>query len=367
MLLLKGGFILYSQRKIVAFLIALMLMVTLAGCQPSGDPEPAPSDEEIEAAETEVTEEEKEDYTGEALQIYAAYGGLDEIAQKFEEETGIPVEMLSMSSGEVLSRMRAEEGRALGDVWFGGGIDSFMVAAEEGLLHPYHSPEAEAIEDRFKDPDGYWTGVSIVLVTYVVNQPLAEDLDVPIPMTWEALTDPMYAGEVSMPNPGISGTAYTAIASMLQILGEEDGWAYLDALDANIPYYAERGSEPPQQASLGEVLVGISPDGINSQREGYPVEVVYPEDGTPWWHSPVAIIEGTNNVEAAQKFVDWTLTEEGQAFLAEVSPRPSTRPNVPLPEDIPSLEELNLVDYDFTWAAEERDRIVNEWTERYGN
>ncbi len=353
----------FSKKRFIALLIVLMMVVTLSGCQPSGDPDPA--EEPVE--ETTGVKEETEAYTGEALQIYAAYGGLDEIAQKFEAETGIPVEMLSMSSGEVLSRMRAEEGRALGDVWFGGGIDSFMVAAEEGLLHPYQSPEAEAIEDRFKDPDGYWTGVSIVLVTYVVNQPLAEDLNVPIPMTWEALTDSMYEGEISMPNPGISGTAYTAVASMLQMLGEEDGWAYLDALDANVPYYAERGSEPPQQASLGEVLVGISPDGVNSQREGYPVEVVYPEDGTPWWHSPVAIIEGTENVEAAQKFVDWTLTEEGQAFLAEVSPRPSTRPNVPLPEDIPTLDELNLVDYDFAWAAQERDRIVDEWTERYGN
>ena len=339
----------YIRKNMAALLIMVMLAGVLAGCQPS---EPAGAADEAP-------------YTGEPLQIYAAYGGLEEIARKFEEETGIPVEMLSMSSGEVLSRMRAEAGRALGDVWFGGGIDSFMVAAEEGLLHPYQSPEAAFIEDRFKDPDGYWTGVSIVLVTYVVNQPLAEEMGVEIPRTWQQLADSAYRGEVSMPNPGISGTAYTAVASMLQMLGEEEGWAYLDLLDENIPYYAERGSEPPQQASLGEVLVGISPDGVNAQREGYPVEVVYPEDGTPWWHSPVAVIEGTENLEAAQKFVDWVLTEEGQAFLAEVSPRPSTRPNVPLPEDIPTLDQLNLVDYDFAWAAQERDRIVEEWTERY--
>lgn len=358
-----------NQKRVLAFLLVLMMITALlAGCQQAPAPAPEPEEAPTEGSEApEASAETPEPYTGDPLQIYAAYGGLDEIAQKFEAETGIPVEMLSMSSGEVLSRMRAEAGRALGDVWFGGGIDSFMVAAEEGLLHPYQSPESAMIEERFKDPSGYWTGVSIVLVTYVVNQPLAEEMDVEIPRTWAALTDEAYRGEISMPNPGISGTAYTAVASMLQILGEEEGWAYLEALDMNIPYYAERGSEPPQQASLGEVLLGISPDGINSQREGYPVEVVYPEDGTPWWHSPVAIIEGTQNLEAAQKFVDWVLTEEGQAFLAEVSPRPSTRPNVPLPDDIPTLDQLNLVDYDFAWAAQERDRIIEEWNERFGN
>lgn len=168
-----------------------------------------------------------------------------------------------------------------------------------------------------------------------------------------------------MPNPGISGTAYTSIASIIQRLGEEEGWDYLAELDKNIPYYAERGSEPPNKASLGEVMVGISPDGIGAKREGYPVEVVYPTDGTAWWHSPVAIIKGAANLEAAKKFVDWTLSEKGQEILALYSPRPATRPGVAIPDDVPSLETLNLVDYDFQKAAEERDTIVQLWQERF--
>lgn len=333
-------------NRTISLLIILFMIFTLTACR----------------------SQEKKQTGGEVkpLQIYAAYGGLELIREAFTEATGIPVEFLSMSSGEVLSRMRAEKGSPLGDVWFGGGVDSFMVAAKEGLLHPYISPEAQYIDQRFKDPDGYWTGVSIVLVTFVVNKQLAEEANLPIPRTWEDLLNPIYKGEISMSNPGISGTSYTAIASILQRYGDEKGWEFLEALNDNIPYYAERGSEPPQKASLGEVLIGISPDGINSVREGYPVEVVYPEDGTPWWHSPVAIIEGTNNLEAAKKFVDWVLSEEGQTILAQASPRPSTRPNIKLPDDVPSLDTLNLVDYDFEKAANERNEIIEIWNRKFG-
>lgn len=168
-----------------------------------------------------------------------------------------------------------------------------------------------------------------------------------------------------MPNPGISGTAYTSIAAILQRLGEEKGWDYLEKLNDNMAYYAERGAEPPQKAALGELLVGISPDGIVSKDE-YPFEVIYPKDGTPWWHSPVAIIKGTDNLEAAQKFVDWVLSEEGQEILAQESPRPAVRPGVKVPDDVEKLENLNLVDYDFGLAAKERDRIVELWNQKFG-
>ncbi len=355
-----------KQWFILLLILGLLAAAAFSGCAPGPEPEgngaEAPVDE---AEEVDERDEAPAAYTGDPLQIYAAYGGLQEIMDAFTEDTGIPVEFISMSSGEVLSRMRAERGRPLGDVWFGGGVDSFMVAAEEGLLEAYISPEAEHIEARFKDPDGYWTGVSIVLVTFVVNKDLAEELGIPIPQTWEDLLDPDLQGEILMPNPGISGTAFTAMASIIQRLGEEDGWEYLAQLDENIPYYAERGSEPPNKASLGEVMVGISPDGVNAQREGYPVEVVYPTDGTAWWHSPVAIIAGTPNLEAAQRFVDWTLTEKGQEILAYNSPRPATRLGTPIPGDVPALETLNLVEYDFEKAAAERDAIVDRWQENF--
>lgn len=351
------------QKKTLALFLGVFMIFFLAGCQTADEPE---TPEETTTETMEQAHDTEEAYTGEPLQIYASYGGLDLIQEAFTEATGIPVDMLSMSSGEVLSRMRAESGRTLGDVWFGGGPDSFMVAAEEGLLHPYVSPESHVVEDMFKDPDGYWTGVSVTLVTLVVNTDLAESGNFEIPTSWEDLLDPAYSGEIMMANPGISGSTYTVIAALLQNFGQEEGWAYLDALNENIPYYAERGSEPSDKVSLGEALIGIGPNGVYYENEGYPTTAIYPEDGTVWQHAPVAIIEGTDKLEAAQAFVDWTLSVEGQEVLAQGSPRPGIRSGVTLQPGVPDVEALNLFEYDFAAAARDRDAIIEEWNERYG-
>ena len=73
------------------------------------------------------------------LKVVAAYGNKEKIFQEFTKETGIKVEFLDLSSGEVLSRIQAEGGKPSADVWFGGGIDSFIAAKDKGLLEKYES------------------------------------------------------------------------------------------------------------------------------------------------------------------------------------------------------------------------------------
>ena len=75
---------------------------------------------------------------------------------KFTEETGIKTELLSMSSGEVLSKIKAEGGTPMADLWFGGGIDAFMGAKEDGLLEQVNFDEAANLAPEYKDADNYW-------------------------------------------------------------------------------------------------------------------------------------------------------------------------------------------------------------------
>src|SRR6056297_947680 len=119
------------------------------------------------------------------LDVFAAYGGKDEIFSAFEEDTGIKVNYIGMSSGEVLARLRAEKGNPSADIWFGGGSDAFIAAKKEGLLQKYVSPEGKYIRDLFKDDDGYWYGVSLVTVNFIVNTDRCEEDGLEIPQTWE--------------------------------------------------------------------------------------------------------------------------------------------------------------------------------------
>jgi iron(III) transport system substrate-binding protein len=300
------------------------------------------------------------------LNVIAAYNAKDDIFNKFSEDTGIKVNMLDMSSGEVLARMRAEKGRPLADVWFGGGVDAFIAAKNDGLLEQYVSPQAEYILDKYKDPDGYWTGISLVTVDFVVNTGVLEEKGIPVPETWEALTGPEFKDEISMSNPSISGTAYFILYSLLAAKGMDAGWDFFAKLDANIPFYAKRGSEPPQRAAMGESIVGLAP-GVwpELQAQGYPIIYVYPKDGIPWWPAPVAIFKDAENLDAAKALVDWALSKEGQEYLKGKDPRFPTRNDVEPPEELKDVDTSNFIPMDFEKAGAERAEVVKKWQEKF--
>ncbi|MGM0471303.1 MAG: ABC transporter substrate-binding protein [Bacillota bacterium] len=301
------------------------------------------------------------------LTVYSAYGGEDEIYSAFEEDTGIRVEYIDMSSGEVLARLRGEkQSNSNADIWFGGGSDAFITAKKEGLLAQYKSPEAENIRDLFKDKDGYWTGVSLVTVNFIVNTEICKEKGIEVPQTWADVAKSEYQDEVLMSNPSISGTAYTILSGLLQHKGAEAGWNYFDKLNDNIPYYAKRGSEPPKKAALGEVIVGLSPGtGVDLKEQGYPIVSIMPKDGVPWWPAPMAILKQTDNLEAAKKFVDWALSARGQKVLRDNCPRVPTRDGIEPPEALSGFKDAEIMDVDFEEAGAQRDKLVNKWKEDY--
>ena len=248
---------------------------------------------------------------GQTISIFIAATGIDGIMSEFTKDTGIKVNYMSMSSGEVLTRLRASGGKALADAWFSGGVDSYIKAGEDGFLEAYRSPEAEVIDAKYKDPAGTWTGMSFCGVDFLVNTEVLKEKGIEAPKSWADLTKPEFRGEILMSNPNVSGTAYSIIFHILDLMGEEQGWAYLKALDENIPYYTKRGSGPANKVSMGEATVGLDPYdcGVKMVEKGFPVVSLFPEEGAPAFLSPVAMFKGARNPEAARIFVDWCLSK----------------------------------------------------------
>ena len=300
------------------------------------------------------------------LLVLLILGSPDVIAKAFEDATGIKVEYLTMSSGEVLTRLRAEKSNPQTDVWFGGGSDAFIQAATEGLIAAYQSPVRKHVDAAFRDEEGYWTGVSLVVVGLLVNKERLNNKGLPMPTKWGDLADPAYKGELMASNPTTSGTAYTTVSGILQILGEEAGWAFLDKMYTNIPYLEKSGSAPAQKALAGEYAIGIVPDPHNMplRNPDAPLVAVFPQDGVLAWPSPVALVAGARHPNNAKIFIDWCLSPEGQKVLMQASPRVPTT-NVETLPGVPSPSELNLVAYEhLKWGAE-RERVVAEFNRRY--
>ncbi len=300
------------------------------------------------------------------LNMYVAYGGPEKIAEAFEKASGIKLKYLNMSSGEVLTRLRAEKQNPGADVWFGGGSDAFIQAAKEGLTAPYVSPNAASVDKAFKDDKGFWTGVSLVVVGFSVNTDRLKEKNLPVPESWVDLASPKYKDEVLASNPNTSGTAYTTVSGILQIFGEKDGWAFLEKLYGNIPFLTKSGSAPGKKAMAGEFAVGISPDPHNLplRNPNAPLKAVFPKDGVLAWPSPVALVAGCKHPENAKKFINWALSPEGQKVLMEASPRVPTTDVAPLP-GVPRLADLNVTPYDIRKWGAEREAVVKTFNKTF--
>lgn len=303
------------------------------------------------------------------LSVVAAYGDKEAIFAEFTRKTGIKIEFIDMSSGEVLARTEAEGGRPMADLWFGGGADSFIKAADKGLLEAYSSPEAATIPAKYKDKDGYWTGISLVMAGFLVNTEILAEKQLPVPQTWAELAKPEYKGEVLTADPAISGTTYAVVAGLLQKMGPEEGWRYFEQLSDNVPFFAKRGGEPPKKAAAGEVAVGLTPlsgEFIHMQKK-FPVAPVFPKDGVPWVPAGMAIFKNANKIDAAKAFVDWALSVEGQRYIQSRDPRIMVRPEVAPPEEFKGFVMSDLLDVDFSTFGTQRKQILDTWAQRVAN
>ncbi|MGO1652741.1 extracellular solute-binding protein [Senegalia sp. (in: firmicutes)] len=347
-------------KTLIVLFLVLTLMFSLAAC---GEKE-TKSDDDKESTEAESTNLE-----GTTLRMVATSESYKELFDKFTDETGIKVEFVSMSSGELLSRTKAEGGKPMADFWFGGGLDAFMQAKEDGLLESYKSPQTEDIPDQYKDSDGYWVAKGMTIVGFICNNEILEENDLAMPKSWKDLTDSKYKDEIMMSNPAISGTNYAVVNGLLQSMGEEEGWKFFEELNNNIPYYGKRGKDPQLKTVEGEVSIGITyiDKGILDLEDERNMTVVYPEDGIPWVPEGMAIFKNAENIKAAKLFMDWIFTKDIQSELAKLDGKDSAmmvKPDVEgldlgVPKD--KLLELNLNSF-----GDDRETILNKWDELAG-
>ncbi|WP_019013307.1 ABC transporter substrate-binding protein [Elioraea tepidiphila] len=288
----------------------------------------------------------------------------------FERATGIRVAMTRKSSGETMTQIRAEATNPRGDVWWGGTGDPHMQAAEENLTLEYRSPRLAELHDwavRQAQQANYRTvGIYAGALGYSYNVPELQRRRIEAPRCWADLIKPAFRGEVQVADPNTSGTAYTLLATIVQLMGEEPAFDYLKALHRNVNQYTRSGAAPARAAATGESVVGITflHDAVTQKVNGAPVEIVAPCEGTGYEIGSMSIIRGARNLDNAKRFFDWALSAEAQAIGAEAKSYqlPSNR-NAPIPPEAPRFENIKLIDYDFArWgSAAERTRLLTRW------
>jgi iron(III) transport system substrate-binding protein len=269
------------------------------------------------------------------------------------------------STGPTMARLEAERANPQADVIWGVFNDYLTGAARKGLLEPYAAKESETIPARFKHPENLWQGVTLLTVAFAVNQKKMAELKLAPPLAWGDLLDPRYKGHVVMSNPSTSGTAYLLLASHVTRLGEAKAFEYYTALDKNLAQVTKSGGAPGRMAAAGETPIGIALayEVAVAKAQGAPIDVIHPTDGVAWTFEGNALVRGAKNPNNARRFLDWAVSQSAMRAYGKWRGPAITRADVEVSG--PRITELNLINLDFVKAAEDKDRLVRKWLERF--
>jgi len=300
----------------------------------------------------------------EEIRIYTYMLPIQEDLTKFlTDNTGVQVKTLGLSGGELWARVQAEKPNIGADVLFGFAPGPAILGKREGLWVPY--PDAPAWKDihpRYKDKDGAYVDLGTSCFVLVGNKDLLAKKSLKMPESWSDLLDPKWKGEIVMPSPVTSGTAFMINATFLQLLGWEKGWEFLERLDKNVAQYTRSGNAPLEHVGRGEYILGLTSDEKVPQRlqQGFPILWAAPKEGLGYEGNIVAIVKGTRQLEAAKKIVNFAGTDKFQRWLAQfgyLTARDAPNPMYP--------SKPKLVDYSYEWAADNHERVIDAWKTKF--
>jgi len=292
------------------------------------------------------------------------------ISTVYARTTGVKVNVSMKGSGEALAQIIAEKENPKTDIWFGGTGDPHLQAAEQGLTLEYKSPTLPQLQEWAQQQakqSGYKTvGIYSGPLGFGYNPELLAKKKLAVPKTWADLTRPEYKGDIQVANPASSGTAYTMIATLVQLMGEDKAFEYLKSLHKNVSAYSRSGTGPIKAVARGETAVSISfvHDGPGEKMQGFPVETITPADGTGAEIGSMSIIKGARNLEAAKKFYEWALTPAAQemAAAAKQFQVPSNKA-AKVDKNVPDFKKIKFINYDYAkyGASAERRRLISRW------
>jgi iron(III) transport system substrate-binding protein len=292
-------------------------------------------------------------------------------AKDFEAASGVRVLQVRKPTGEALAQIRAEAANPKTDLWWGGTGDPFLQAAEAGLLEAYRPNYLNDLHAwsvrQFAMSDNKVGGFYTSAIGFGWNEDVLKKKKLPPPRCWSDLIDPKYKGEIETSHPASSGTAYTILAGLVQLMGEDQAFDYLKKLHRNITQYTRSGTAQAKSVAKGEVGIGVSfIFGFENERQqGFTmVRSAAPCEGTSFEVGGIALIKGARNPAAARRYYDWLMSPAGQGVGARANSLqvPANKTFKPDPR-IPSLDQVRLIRYDFEKFGKsvERKRLIERW------
>ncbi|MEZ4734834.1 MAG: ABC transporter substrate-binding protein [Caldilineaceae bacterium] len=337
------------MRKSTAIILFTLLLLAFSACTWLGGTQ-APSTEEGELlVYTTLHQDEIDLYLADFQIAYPNIG----------------VDMESMTAAALIERMLAERNSPKADLLWGVGLTSVLYLEWNDLLKPYIPVGLTRVEERFRDTNQppYWVGNNLSLTAFCVNPDEIARLGAKMPTSWRDLLDPSYRRAILMANPATADTGLMAVMGIVELLGEQEGWRYLDALHPNIAFYPQDDIDSCALVDRGEYAIGIAKTFNNLGN----VQMVYPLEKSGWELSVSALVRKETITPAARTFLDWSISDPVMRLYRRKSALTAAPTGLSAPLGYPSNPDDTLIDRNIPWSAANRERLLAEWLQRYGD
>jgi iron(III) transport system substrate-binding protein len=255
----------------------------------------------------------------------------------------IKVELFRSGTTEVMAKLQAEytAGNSPADVILIADTVAMTQLKNDDRLLAFTDAPVEGVDPAFIDGDKTFFGTKVITTGIVYNTDLVKTA----PTSWNDLLAADAAKSLIMPSPLYSGAAVIHVGTMAQ--QPDFGWAYYEKL-AEAGAVAGQGNGTVIEAvARGEKAYGIIIEymALNAKKKGSPVDFVFPVEGVSSITQPVAVLKGSDSVEAAKTFVAWQLSKASQEQATAQGYFPIL-PDVAQPEGYPALSTLQILPAD---------------------
>lgn len=279
------------------------------------------------------------------------------------DHPGIAVEVFRSGTTELMAKLQAEfaAGNPQADVLLIADAVAMTQLKNEDRLEPYADAATDGIPAELIDPDRTFFGTKLITTGIVYNTDLVETP----PASWADLTQPEVASGVIMPSPLYSGAAVIHVGTMVQ--QPEFGWGWYESLADGGAVAGQGNGTVIEAVARGEKAYGIIIEymALNARKNGSPVDFVFPQEGISSITQPVAIVKGTDDLEAAKAFVDWQLGRAAQEQSVGQGYFPILEGVAP-PEGYPAVDSLTILPTDTDALLADDQEIKMQFSDLFG-
>jgi iron(III) transport system substrate-binding protein len=276
---------------------------------------------------------------------------INNLAKGFTAQSGIKVGVFQGTTGAVMGRIEAEASNPKVDVVISASWDTADDFNSRGWLVPYQSANAAKVPDFLKSSGAVAQSVSALAIVWNSTS------KTPKPADWTDLTKPEYKNLVTIPDPAQSGSSYELVAA----LQAKYGWKLFQDLKANGAIVAGANADalnPVLQGAKAAVFGAVDYIALDEKANGEPVEVIFPASGTIIAARPTLILKWSKQQGEAEKFVDYMLSDAGQAMMAKDQLMPA---RTDIPADRLLIKDLPLLPIDDKQIASQRKQILDQF------